>query len=237
MRRAIPNLLTIGNLLLGVLAVQMCLQGDFRPAAVVIMVGMALDGLDGRVARMLGTESEFGRELDSLADIVTFGIAPAAVMYMVELRSMGPAGTAIALLYPLAGAFRLARFNVQKGRARYFVGLPITAAGGIMAAFSLYHGLIPGIWLPVVTVALSLLMVSHIRYPNFKRVGWPRAAFAVIPLLAVAVGVLVDRHREAAPRLIFGVLILYGASGAWLQGRSLLLRRRKRREALSESRD
>lgn len=232
MRKVLPNLITTMNLALGMVALVIAFDGQYPVAAIVVMVGMALDGLDGRVARALGAQSEFGRELDSLSDLVTFGVAPAVIMYIAALRDLGLTGDLIAILFPIAGALRLARFNTQTGRTQYFVGLPITAAGGILSAFALYHGLIPAFWLPILTVALSYLMVSKTRYPNFKRVGLPKRASTVIPLLAICVAVLFVRHRYLVPGLVFAVLALYGGYGVWYDIRAFLRRRAKARERL-----
>ncbi len=232
MRKMLPSVFTVGNLLLGMTAVLLCLQGYDRWAAIVVLAGMVVDGLDGRLARMLGVESDFGRELDSLADIVTFGAAPAVIMYEAQLHTLGLFGGAVAMLFPVAGAVRLARFNIS-ARARHFVGLPITAAGAIMAAFTLYRELVPTDWLPVVSLVVMFLMVSRVRYPNFKKAGLPRTAFGVIPLLVIFVAVTLIQARWAVPALIGGVLLLYGAFGVWSELRAFL-RWIHRRQAMRE---
>lgn len=219
LRRWAPNALTLGNLLLGMSAVLLSAQGFGQWAAIVIMIGMGLDGLDGRIAHWLRVQSEYGKELDSLADIVTFGVAPAALMYMAELRHLGVIGVAVALLFPAAGALRLALFNVRKGSDRYFVGLPITAAGGMMAAFSLYHGWVSGFWMPGVTVLLSLLMVSRARYPNFKKLDWPCTAYVAIPLIAALLALVFVHQQEAIFQLIGAILLAYGLFGIWFESR------------------
>lgn len=228
MRKMLPNLITTLNLVLGMVAIMMTLGNSYQVAAIVVMVGMLLDGVDGRIARALGVQSDFGRELDSLADIVTFGVAPAVIMYVAVLRDVGLLGDIITVLFPVAGALRLARFNTQAANAQYFVGLPITAAGGILAAFALYHGLIPALWMPLITMVISYLMVSRTRYPNFKKVAFPKTAFYVIPILAVCVGLLFVRHRDLVPDLVFIILALYGGYGVWYDMRSVLRRRRRR---------
>lgn len=230
LRRLVPNMLTLGNMLLGVVAVLLCAQGHSRWAAIVIMLGMVVDGLDGRLARWLHVQSEYGKELDSLADIVTFGVAPAVVMYMTELRYFGLSGMVVTLLFPVAGALRLARFNVQPGSNRYFVGLPITAAGGIMAAFTLYRGLIPDVWMPAVSLLLSFLMVSRAHYPNFKRLAWPRTAYAAVPLIAALTALVFAHRRAVIPPLILAILTVYGISGTLFESRALW-RRAVRRTA------
>ncbi len=224
MRKMLPSVFTVGNLVLGMTAVLLCLNGRDDWAAIVVLAGMAVDGVDGRLARALGVESGFGRELDSLADIVTFGAAPAAIMYEAQLRDLGLFGAAVAILFAVAGAVRLARFNILSGQERHFVGLPITAAGGIMAAFSLSRGLVSADWLPVVSLVVTFLMISRVRYPNFKKMGLPRTAFAVVPLLALFAASALARARWAVPGLIAGGVLLYGAFGVWSEVRALLRR-------------
>lgn len=234
MRKMLPNAFTIGNLLLGMTAILLCLQGYDKWAAIVVLAGMVVDGVDGRLARALGVESDFGRELDSLADIVTFGAAPAVIMYEVQLHALGLFGGAIAVLFPVAGAVRLARFNIRDARTRHFVGLPITAAGAIMAAFTLYRGLAPTDWLPVVSLVATFLMVSRVRYPDFKKASLPRMTFTVVPLLVIFVAVALVHARWAVPGLIASVLLLYGAFGVWSELLALL-RMMHRRQAMRES--
>lgn len=224
MRKMLPNAFTVGNLVLGMTAVLLCLNGYGNWAALLVLTGMAVDGIDGRLARALGVESDFGRQLDSLADIVTFGAAPAAIMYQAQLHALGLFGAAVAILFTVAGAVRLARFNILHGHDRHFVGLPITAGGGIMAAFTLCRGLVPDVWLPVVSLVVTFLMVSRVRYPNFKKIGPPRTAFVVVPLLVFFVAVALVCARWAVPGLIAGVLLLYGAFGVWSEVRALTRR-------------
>ncbi len=177
MRKIWANLLTSTNVLLGMVALFLTVQGEFQLAAILVIVGMVIDGLDGWVARALGTQSDFGRELDSLSDLLIFGVAPAVILYVDDLRTLGWVGVAVAAMFPLAGALRLARFNTQTDHTNYFVGLPTTAAGGTLAAFSLYHGRLPGVLAPVLTVVLSYLMISQTRYPNLKKIGMPRGTW------------------------------------------------------------
>ena len=215
--KSIPSLLTIGNLILGFVALMLNLSGRTADAALLIVIGMVLDGLDGRVARWLHAESNFGKELDSLSDIVTFGVAPAFIMYESMLQFEGFTGALIAILFPVAGALRLARFNVQKSSTKYFVGLPITAAGGILATMALYQNLIQqsSTVLPIAMVVLAVLMVSRVRYPNFKRVAFPRSAIVMVPLLAVLVYVVFRYQHSAVNRLIFIPLAVYALYGIW----------------------
>ncbi|PWI58597.1 CDP-diacylglycerol--serine O-phosphatidyltransferase [Sulfoacidibacillus thermotolerans] len=231
MRNSLANLLTLLNLILGMVSLMLSVQGSYEVAALFVIVGMAFDGLDGRVARALGISSEFGKQLDSLSDIVTFGIAPSIIMWDVVLRNLGVLGAFIACAFPVAGALRLARFNVQTGQRHYFIGLPITAAGGILATFALYHGLIPTFWLPLLTLALSYLMVSKTKYPNFKHLAVPRFAYVVVPFLAIVVAFVLIHHRNLVARAIFIVLALYGGYGVWYDLHMIRKRRARRRDA------
>ncbi|KPV44175.1 CDP-diacylglycerol--serine O-phosphatidyltransferase [Alicyclobacillus ferrooxydans] len=213
----IPSLLTVGNLILGIIALMLTVNGRTADAALLVVIGMVLDGLDGRVARWLRAESAFGKELDSLSDIVTFGVAPAFIMYQSMLQYEGFIGIVIAVMFPIAGALRLARFNVQRSSTKYFIGLPITAAGGILATMALYQNLIQqaSSVLPVAMVLLAVLMVSRVRYPNFKKVAFPRSAIVVVPLLAIIVVVVFRYQHSAVNRLIFIPLAVYALYGVW----------------------
>jgi CDP-diacylglycerol--serine O-phosphatidyltransferase len=230
--KSIPSLLTVGNLIIGFIAILNAFSGNTAHAALLVIAGMILDGLDGRAARWLHAESAFGKELDSLSDIVTFGIAPSVIMYQEVLQGLGWAGIGIAVLFPVCGALRLARFNIQTRSTNYFVGLPITAAGGILATMALYGDLLSHaeVVLPCGMLVLSLLMVSQTRYPNFKKVAFPRSAVVVVPLLVVVVYLLFRYHYAGLNRLIFVPLALYAVYGC-----SRALRRRLRRSHNSDT--
>ncbi len=231
--KRIPSLLTVSNLALGIGALLLASKGRTSDAALMVVIGMVLDGFDGRAARFFHAESEFGRELDSLSDIVTFGVAPTLILWHVVLRDMGTVGVAIAILFPICGALRLARFNVAKKATNYFVGLPITAAGGILATLALYRDLLDpaNVILSLGMVVLALLMVSHARYPNFKKVAFPRSAIVVVPLLAIAVYIIFRYQYAVVNRLIFVPLALYAVYGI---GRMLRHRRRLRNDREAE---
>ncbi|MCL6547397.1 MAG: CDP-diacylglycerol--serine O-phosphatidyltransferase [Alicyclobacillus sp.] len=213
--KSIPSLLTIGNLVLGILALLWAYQNETEKAALLVVCGMVLDGLDGRAARWLHAETGFGKELDSLSDIVTFGVAPSFIMYNTALQYDGWVGTALAVLFPVCGALRLARFNVQKKSTHYFVGLPITAAGGILSTMALYDDLLnpAQVILPVGMLILSVLMVSRARYPNFKRVGFPRSAVVGVPLLALLVYMVFHYDHSLVNHIVFLPLALYAVFG------------------------
>ncbi|HUW63428.1 MAG TPA: CDP-diacylglycerol--serine O-phosphatidyltransferase [Spirochaetia bacterium] len=166
----VPNLVTGGNLVAGVLALAGVEQGRYALAAYLILAAVVLDGLDGKVARLLHISSDFGRELDSLADLVSFCVAPALLFYAGGLAGLGVPGLAAVVMMVLGGALRLARFNMGSPPG-HFEGLPTTAAGGIAAGFWLLSGWLglsvpPGVSAAVLAV-LALLMVSRIRVPKF----------------------------------------------------------------------
>lgn len=232
--KSIPSLFTIGNLFLGVMAiilgVQGALQGEPRYmdyAAILVILGMLLDGLDGRVARMLNAESDFGKELDSLSDIVTFGVAPAIIIYLVVLKNLGAAGIIITVFFPICGALRLARFSANPGIPGFFVGLPITAAGGVLATFALYHEIFHFMFLLIGTLLLSYLMISNIKYPNFKKVRFPRAAFWLTPIVIGLVAILAYHFPNHLPKIVFVPLVLYAVYGMNKSMQTVLRKRRK----------
>jgi CDP-diacylglycerol--serine O-phosphatidyltransferase len=172
----LPSLFTLANLFCGWACVVYAMQGDLETAAPFIGVALVLDMLDGRIARMTGTASEFGLQLDSLADIVSFGMAPAVLAYAWGLAPLGRLGWAVGFLFVTAAALRLARFNIQRNTdKRYFVGLASPAAGALIAATVFYYP--PGLpdkpeaflAVPLVIVP-ALLMVSTIRFRSFKSI-------------------------------------------------------------------
>lgn len=176
----IPNLLTMLNMLSGLAALYLTISKGIQhyrvTAYILILVAVVLDSFDGRLARMLDAETELGKQMDSFADIVSFGIAPIAVMLTLEPIRSVPAIFFVLMLYPLAGAFRLARFNLAE-YSNYFKGLPITAAGFIQASFGLFlakftfsSGFVVNASV-LLTATLSVMMVSNIRVPRL----WPES--------------------------------------------------------------
>ena len=202
----LPSLFTMGNMFCGYACIVYAVDRDFERAAVFIGVGIVLDMLDGRVARLTQTESAFGGELDSLADVITFGLAPAILAFAWGLGSLGRLGWACGFLYVAAAALRLARFNLQGmagGDKRYFAGLPSPSAAGITAStvFAFPGGLadpraaVPALFMVLVPAAL---MVSRIRFQSFKTVDL-RARRSYTALILVAAGiVLIATHPQAA---------------------------------------
>ena len=171
----LPNLFTMGAMFAGFYAIIMATTGRFVQASVAILVAIVLDGLDGRVARMTRTQSEFGAQLDSLSDMVSFGVAPAIIMYLWSLYTLGKLGWCVAFIFAVCGALRLARFNAESNSSkRFFYGLAIPLPAGLIAsAIWLCHDYdIAGAWVPyvlaVIAVILGFLEVSVIRYRSFK---------------------------------------------------------------------
>ncbi|REK69175.1 CDP-diacylglycerol--serine O-phosphatidyltransferase [Paenibacillus paeoniae] len=236
--KSIPSLLTVGNLFLGVIAILLVFNEKPSLAAMMVLIAMLLDGVDGRVARALNAQSEFGKELDSLSDVISFGVAPAFIMYVVAFQDLSPAlaWTATAL-FPICGALRLARFNVITSNAGYFIGLPIPAAGGVLATLALFKEDIPVSVLLTSTLVLALLMVSTIRYPNFKKVGIPRSAIWVIPIIVLISVVLGLLFESQLSKILFIPLLLYALYGLKKNVDRRLPKRFRKRDKSQESTD
>jgi len=229
--KSIPNLFTIGNLGLGVIAIILAFNNDTNSsntAALLVIIAMLLDGLDGRVARALNAQSEFGKELDSLSDVISFGVAPAFIMYQAAFQGLPPAlAWAVTAIFPICGALRLARFNVKDGIPGYFIGLPIPAAGGVLATLALFHTELHYSLLLLSTLALSFLMVSNMKYPNFKKLGLPKKAIWAIPVVVLGAAVLAYMFQEAIPKVILALLLLYALWGLKKNVESLFPSRRR----------
>lgn len=233
----LPNLFTTGGLFGGFFAIIAASQGRFEAACVAIFVAAILDGVDGRVARLTNTQSEFGVQYDSLADLVSFGMAPALVMYHWALSSMkldgltaGKVGWLAAFLYAACAALRLARFNSQVATVdkRWFIGLASPAAAGLMASFvwTMHDFGLDGddyrYAALAVTVVAALLMVSRIRYNSFKGGSGPRSDrvpfFALLVAVVILVALVID-----PPRVLLAAAALYALSGPvlWFRRRRL----------------
>ena len=164
----LPNLFTVSNLLLGLVSIIFAIDGQYKESAVMILFSVILDGMDGKVARKLDASSLFGKELDSLSDLVSFGVAPALLMYeQILQRNYGIWGLLVVLLFVTCGALRLARFNVLD-ISEYFLGIPITAAGGLIALVSLLAMQINSLVIILFMTFLALLMVSNLKVPKYK---------------------------------------------------------------------
>ncbi|WP_028552042.1 CDP-diacylglycerol--serine O-phosphatidyltransferase [Paenibacillus sp. UNC451MF] len=234
--KSIPNLFTLGNLFLGFISIILAFNREAEWAAIMVIVAMLCDGLDGRVARALNAQSEFGKELDSLSDVISFGVAPAFIMYVVAFQDM-PAAAAwiVTAIFPICGALRLARFNVVAGVPGYFIGLPIPAAGGVLCTLALFHTELNTIILVLSTLLLSYLMVSTVKYPNFKKVGIPKKAIWITPIV-VAIAVFVAyKFPGTLSKMIFVPLLLYALYGLKKNVERLFPKRRRKNKSVDEA--
>lgn len=214
----LPNLFTTAGLFSGFYAIVASMNDRFIEAAVAIFIAMVFDGLDGRVARMTNTESDFGAEFDSMADIVSFGMAPALVMYNYALADLGKIGWLAAFIFVAGGALRLARFNTNLGSSdkKFFQGLAIPSAAAIVAGL-VWVGSEYGVegsdiagFAAVVTICAGLLMVTNFRYHSFKDVDWKgKVSFLVILVIVLAFVIVATQ-----PSLVlFSIFFLYALSG------------------------
>lgn len=241
----LPNLFTTGAMFAGFYAIVAAMSDNFAAAGGAIFVAMVMDGLDGRVARMTHTESDFGKEFDSLSDMVSFGLAPALIVYQWGFQGMSEYGWLWAKLgwlgaffYAIATALRLARFNTRVGKVdkRFFQGLPSPAAAGVVAGF---------IWLGVdleftgrdmaiptfaLAVFMGVLMVSNISYYSFKDLNLSQKVefryLLIIPVILIMVA-------ADAPTILFSTFFVYALSGPALE----VLRWRRRRRRMAQSLD
>jgi len=168
LNKSIANSITLLNAMFGSLSLIYTLNGNYKIAAICILLAVVMDGMDGRIARRLDIISELGKQLDSLCDLVSFGVAPALLLYAQVMNNFSyDIGTLLFLFFILCGAFRLARFNILN-LTHYFLGIPITFAGAIMALVSLQAQNIPDLVIGLISFALSVLMVSNIKIRSFK---------------------------------------------------------------------
>ena len=233
----LPNLLTAGNLFCGFLALTKIVEADpttasfndtIRHALFLILLACIFDLFDGRVARMGGRESPFGREFDSLADIVSFGVAPAFLVHRIlladVLQKLPELGWFISAVYVMCGAFRLARFNclaamAGTGGGKEFLGFPIPAAAGVVASLTLFilwmeeRGFARSPWLyvlPVIMVFLSLMMVSEVKYPAFKHLDFrTKRTFTKVVGIVVIVGLLIIMRQRLLPVFLPAIFLSY----------------------------
>ena len=214
----LPNIFTTLNLFAGFYAIVQAMNHDFEKAAVAIFIAMVLDSLDGRVARLTRTQSAFGAEYDSLSDMVSFGAAPALVMYEWALRDMGRIGWIAAFVYCAGAALRLARFNTQLSVAdkRWFTGLPSPAAAALVAGmiwvFNEYHVRGGDVkWLAAgLTIYAGITMVSNVRFYSGKDINLRRSVpFWVVLVLVLALLLITIEPSH----VLWGVMLAYGVSG------------------------
>ena len=214
----LPNAFTTANLFAGFYAIVQAMNGAFEQAAVAVFVAMVLDGLDGRVARMTKTQSAFGAEYDSLSDMVSFGAAPALIVYEWALRGMGKFGWMAAFLYCAGAALRLARFNttLEVVDKRYFQGLPSPAAAALVAGFIWVMGDLgiagPDVaWLAApLTIFAGVTMVTSVKFYSFKDINLRRSVpFVVVAAFALALALI----SSYPPGWLFGFFLVYALSG------------------------
>ena len=214
----LPNMITLAGLFGGFYAIVMAFNGRFELAAVAIFMAMVLDSLDGRVARMTNTQSAFGEQMDSLADMVSFGAAPGLVAYFWTLNTLGRWGWIASFVYCACAALRLARFNVNTGVVdkRYFQGLPSPAAAALVAGFiwlATDAGMQPNAvrWVMFgITLFAGLTMVTNVPFYSFKDLSLKRSVpFASIVLVALGIAAI----NIDPPTVLFALFVLYGLSG------------------------
>lgn len=214
----LPNAFTTAGLFCGFFAIVMAMNQKFDLASIAIFAAMVLDSIDGRVARLTNTQSEFGAQYDSLADMVSFGAAPALVVYEWSLRGLGKWGWLAAFVYCAGAALRLARFNTNIAVVdkRYFQGLPSPAAAALVAGF---------VWLMtdlnvvgtdltwaawIITLYAGLTMVTNVPFYSFKDVNYRKSVPFIAVFLIVLIFVAVSSDP---PKVLFGLFVLYGLSG------------------------
>ncbi len=238
----IPSLFTVANMFAGFFSVVSTLNGDYEAAAVAIGIAVLLDGVDGWVARLANADSDFGLQLDSLADVISFGVAPAILIYSWGLSEFGDFARFSAFVFLICGAMRLARFNVQVQDLKSFAGLPIPAGASFVAATIHFFGDPPAsnmlrYYLVGVTFLVALLMVSTIRFPSLKQLNLGRGkSHLFVLMLALVVAAVILYSRPA-----FMVLAsVYVSSGLVMRGLQFCRHRwaqpdpLKRREAESD---
>jgi len=238
----LPNLFTTAALFAGFYAIVIGMAGQFEAAAIAIFVAMVLDGIDGRIARLTNTQSAFGAQYDSLADVISFGLAPALVMYEWSLSDMGKLGWLASFFFAAATALRLARFNTQVETAdkRYFQGLPCPMAAAVVAGwlwFSIDTGVAVSFVMPATfgtLIICGVLMVSNVRYHSFKQLDLRGRVPFVAVLVVVLIFVLVSSDP---PLILFAVAGLYALSGPVLTLVHIRKRRNKRRSNVIGTRE
>ena len=236
----LPSVLTTFGMFAGFYSIISSINGDFTIAAISIMIAMMWDTLDGRVARLTNTQSAFGAEYDSLADLVSFGLAPALLVYEWSLYELGRFGWLAAFVYLACAALRLARFNTQVGIAdkRYFQGLPSPAAAGVIASM---------IWLKIwtfasfdsdvislgyylgagITILCGLLMVSNVRYYSFKELDSKKASFRFLLMIVMSLIILMYKPNI----ILFTGFFLYLLSGPYITVAGLNKRRIEKKQS------
>lgn len=231
----LPTLFTVGNLFCGYLSVWCSIRGTFDTAAILIIAAAVLDMLDGRIARLTNSASRFGEEYDSLADLVSFGVAPAVLAYSWGLADFHRLGWMASFLFVVCGSMRLARFNIQTHVAdkKYFIGLPIPAAAGTIATLVLAtpERLVDRFWMAgllALTVILSYLMISTLKYRSFKDLDLRRQRRAwILPVIALLFAVIAYRPTAT----LLAMALAFAASGPVAKLVSVIRERRRKAPA------
>ncbi|MDR2574464.1 MAG: CDP-diacylglycerol--serine O-phosphatidyltransferase [Desulfovibrio sp.] len=214
----LPNMITTMSLFFGFLAMIWAIQGQYETSALSLLLAALMDGLDGKVARLTNTASEFGVQYDSLADLAAFGIAPAVLLWQWQLQQFGRTGIAAAFFYTACGALRLARFNISAATGkRFFIGLPIPVGACTVACFIFFASHIPAFMLGGLpyaafglAIALGLVMVSSVRYFSFKEYDFLRAHPIRSMLIFIALLALVISAPKVMGFLLCAVYIAGG---------------------------
>jgi CDP-diacylglycerol--serine O-phosphatidyltransferase len=217
----LPNLFTTASLFTAFYSMVASMKGQYESAAIAIFIGMIADGLDGRIARLTNTQTAFGGQYDSLSDMVTFGVAPALLVYSWTLSHLGKIGWLVAFMYTAAVALRLARFNTQMETAdkRYFQGLACPPAAAVLSSFTWFcyqqqfeHYAIT-ILSALITIAVAILMVSNFRYYSFKEIDFKGKVPFLYLLLMVILFVAIAANPAA---VLFVGFVIYALSGPLL---------------------
>lgn len=230
----LPNLLTTASLFAAFYSLVSSMKGQYEAAVIAMFIGMIADGLDGRIARLTNTQTEFGAQYDSLSDMVTFGVAPSLLLYNLTLSQLGKFGWLVAFVYTAAVALRLARFNTQLETAdkRYFQGIPCPPAAAVMASFAWlcyqneWQNLFVSILTAVLSLCLSVLMVSNLRYYSFKEIDFK----GKVPFLYILIVIILFVAVAANPAIVlFFSFSIYALSGPMLTLISLHKVRKQRK--------
>ena len=224
----LPSLFTVANLLCGYYAILSAMNGMYRNAAIAIAIAIVLDSMDGFIARLTNTASEFGLQLDSLADIISFGVAPSILVLVWGLSAVDiRLSCAVAFTFTICGAMRLARFNIQSGHRKHFVGLPIPAAGGTIAAIVYFFGApisssIYANFMVAVTLILAFLMVSTVRYNSLKGITLGRKSHLAVLVIAIFFVLIFFLSRPT----LLTLAVAYTLSGPFFKVFGLLRRKK-----------
>ena len=237
-KKFLPNAFTLGNLFLGMMAIVMAINEQYSVATVMIIVAMLLDGLDGFAARALNAHSPLGKELDALSDMVSFGVAPTLMMYMMYfLDTPSLLGGIASVCFSICGAIRLARFNVRPGVPGYFIGLPIPAAGSLLATLSLFSHHNNRTYIIIVTFVLSYMMVSSLKYPNLKKTGVSPKVLGVAFLVACVSVIIAVVFPKPLFQFIFIMLLIYALYGLIQSFRKIIFHHRVKKRRRYKEKD